>query len=351
MHTGFVPATIDVRLIQSKWEITLSAEWLHTAATAGDRIFVTTRAPYYGSHVLYALDAATGVTAWSHDFGPIESVNPPAYGNGAVFVQSGGQEDSYLWAFEAGAGGERFHSPFVNQWTHFYAPVVSGSTVYTGGGYGAGVYAYNSSTGTQLWFTELPQTGDYTPAVRNGQVYAHPGASNWGPVALTILDAANGQVEHTISATGTGGLGGFSISTAPALWGNQAFVTSEGRIIAYDLAGNIMDWQKLESFHGQVTVSASTIYVYNGEKVEARRPIDGRLLWAWRPTVGIDQWAQVVATNNLLFVSGNGATYALDLATHLPVWSTPRNGFLSIARDGTLYIAQANGKLAAIALK
>ena len=58
-------------------------------------------------------------------------------------------------------------------------------------------------------------------------------------------------------------------------------------------------------------------------------------------------------TNNLLFVSvgggydSPGATFAVDLESHLTVWSYPMSGELAIGSQGVLYIVQGP-KVAAI---
>jgi hypothetical protein len=64
----------------------------------------------------------------------------------------------------------------------------------------------------------------------------------------------------------------------------------------------------------------------------------------------------MAVTNNLLFVSTTGdsstpgVTFAVDLASHLTVWSYPMSGPLAISKEGVLYIVQGN-KVAAIDLK
>jgi outer membrane protein assembly factor BamB len=63
----------------------------------------------------------------------------------------------------------------------------------------------------------------------------------------------------------------------------------------------------------------------------------------------------VVVTKNLAFVSTNRAVYAIDLATHQPVWSYPVAGMLAVSGNGMLYIVEGSrtttGRLIAITLK
>jgi len=60
--------------------------------------------------------------------------------------------------------------------------------------------------------------------------------------------------------------------------------------------------------------------------------------------------ASPVVTKNLLFISTNLNTYALDLKSHKVVWSYPARGYLAISQNGILYI-QSPDALVAVNLK
>ena len=84
------------------------------------------------------------------------------------------------------------------------------------------------------------------------------------------------------------------------------------------------------------------MYVLNaaGNQLEARDLATGALQWTW--VVGNAQESlpvgNVVVTDNLVFLSTNVATYAIDLGTHQTVWSTPYVGSLAISSNRVLYI-------------
>jgi outer membrane protein assembly factor BamB len=52
--------------------------------------------------------------------------------------------------------------------------------------------------------------------------------------------------------------------------------------------------------------------------------------------------SEVLITDNLVIVSTNLTTYAIDRATHRAVWSYPAAGNLALSRNGVLYIAGYN---------
>ena len=88
------------------------------------------------------------------------------------------------------------------------------------------------------------------------------------------------------------------------------------------------------------------VYVANNNPVrlEVRAESDGKLIWSWVPQQAGDVAfiSEVLLTKNLAFVSTNLATYAIDLTTHLAVWSVPLVGKLLLSSNGVLYIQAAN---------
>lgn len=343
-HTGFVPVTADPVVFDEMWtRKPLGADALNPVTEGGGRVFVSNIA-YFGSQRLAALDARTGAQAWVHSFGDIHSVHPPAYGNGKVYVTTGGHQDSYLYAFNAASGTVAFRSAYGNQWSRWYAPVVSGSTVFMAGGYYGGMYSFSADDGEQNWFANTAQYDEWTPAVDNGRVYAYTASG------LQVSDAATGAASFTIADPGFG-WSGYTMHVAPVLGSsNNVLTTQGGRLMSFDLQNRTVGWQRSGTYRNNPVLAEGTIYVINNNQVEARRESDGALSWVWIAPQGQPERTMIV-TNNLLFVSTNAATYAVDLTARLTVWSYPAGGHLTLTRDGILLIAQADGDLAAIDLK
>ena len=82
------------------------------------------------------------------------------------------------------------------------------------------------------------------------------------------------------------------------------------------------------------------LYAVNGNpvQVEARSEADGSLLWSWVPPQAAETGfvSEPLLTQNLVFVSTNLATYAIDLATHQAVWSYPLVGKLALSKSGII---------------
>lgn len=347
-HTGYVAAVVDPATFEEKWVAIVAAGAALSPATAGNgTVFAATRA-YFGQQRLTALDAATGAALWSYNFGGIHGVHEPAYGNGRVYITTSGHSDSFLWSFDPKTGQVLSRSAYGNQWSTYFAPVVEGSTVYMAGGYYGGMYAFDASDGTQRWFVATNQYDLWTPAVADGRVYAYTGS--YSP-KVSVHDAATGALSYEIADPGFS-WNGWSMNTAPVLGGqNDLLATQAGRLVSFDLQARTIRWQRpAAGYRGTPAVANGTIYVIGNGQVEARRETDGAQQWLWIPPQGRPSY-NLVVTDNLLFVSTETTTYALDLASQLPVWSYPAGGNLALSSQGLLLISKSDGGVVAVTVR
>lgn len=343
-HTGYVPVTADPVVFRELWtRQPLGDVHLNPAAAGGGRVFIS------GGTRAAALDARTGATAWSYEMGnTVFSVDPPAYANGRVFVAAGGSSDSFLYGLDAATGDVAFRTAYGNQWYSWYAPVVSGGKVFKGGGSYGGLYAYSASSGDELWFQNISQDDRWTPAVDGGRVYAYTSPSQQGE--LRVHDAATGALLFGIPDPGWG-WGLITIHPTPVLGGrNNVLLVQGNRLVSFDLASRTVGWQRTGPFIRAPLVADGRIYVFSTLDVEVRNESDGSLAWIWHsPT---NQYGEsMIVTDNLLFVSVRGQTFAIDLAARQQVWSYPKGGHITLTPEGILVIADEDGGLAAIDLK
>lgn len=346
-HSGYVPITMDAGVFRELWVATPAPNVPLNPVTAGDGyVFATTNA-YFGTQKLFTLDVRNGTVVWSHDFGPIHGVHPPAYSSGTIYLTTSGHEDSYLYAFDATNGTPRFRSAYGNQWSRYYAPVVIGNGVYMAGGYYDGMYRFGTD-GTQSWSFSTNQYEQWSPAVDNGVVYAYTGS--YTP-KVDAVDATTGVPLYSIPDTAFS-WSGWSMNLAPVLGGmNDLLATNGGRLISFDLQARSIKWQQKSAYSGSVAVANGQLYVLNNSsQIEVRRESDGSSVGLWIPPIGSAR-GPVIVTKNLLFVSTATATYAVDIATLKQVWSYPAGGTLALSSQGVLFIAQDTGSLVAIGVK
>jgi len=345
-HTGYNPVMMDVSVFRELWSKNVSTAALNPVTAGDGKVFVTTNA-YFGIQQARSLDARTGTELWMRDFGAIHSVNPPAYANGTVYLQTGGHEDSFLYGIDATTGTVRFRSAYGNQWSRYYAPVVIGTSVYIAGGYYGGMYRFHSLEGIQRWFANLNQYDQFVPAVKEGLVYAYTGS--YSP-KLTVADTATGAVVYEIADPGFV-WDGWSMNQAPALGGaSNVLATNGGRLVSFNLQSRSIGYTIPANFRGQVSVANGMLYVVNNGQAEARSETDGSLQWLWIPPEG-QVTGPVIVTKNMLLVSTAANTYAVDLSTHQQVWSYPAGGSLALSAQGILFIAQSSGRLSAISVR
>jgi outer membrane protein assembly factor BamB len=116
-------------------------------------------------------------------------------------------------------------------------------------------------------------------------------------------------------------------------------------------------WEQSGGYTGMPVVGGGVVYAFSAATVTARRESDGALLWTWAPPTQYSTMRSLALTGNTLFVSvgggygsTEGATIAVDLTSHLAVWSYPMPGDIALGSQGKLFIVQGP-KVAAIALR
>lgn len=346
-HTGYVPIYLNSENFSEGWVQKLTESVPLNPIAAGDgSVFVTTKA-YFGLNQAIALDSNSGNIHWIFDFGDIHSIHPPALSNRIVYIQSGGHEDSFLWALDRVSGVVSFNSAYGNQWSRYYAPTIYEGNAYIAGGYYGGTYGFDGLSGEELWFQDLNQYDQWTPAVNDDHVIAYTGS--YDP-QLTVINRSTGEVDFSIPDPNFE-WNGWSMNLAPVLGSqNNVIAIHDGRLINFDLTNRIIGWEIQEeagAFSGQPSLAKGIIYaVYNG-LLHARNERDGSLIWAWQPPEASIVYPMIV-TDNLIFASTASKTYAVDLTNHSQLWSYPEGGHLALNDEGTLFIATTAGHLIAI---
>ncbi len=352
-HTGFVPATISPDLLVTRWQHGVTAN-VYFNGTVNLATVTTSNGLFYiaGGNVLQARQESDASLVWSYDFSglPFPSVNPPAVANGVVNIAAGQQSSTYMFGFDAATGALLYKSQMSSQWENYLAPTQGPDGVYTDAGTYGGIYGF-SKNGQQLFFTGLAQQSAWTPAVDSTMIYAYTGN------ALTLLDPISGQITGSIAdptftnyiyVIGGSVVLGAAHSAFAAAYDNT-FLNSGSignYLLHFDIAAQAIDWKVKGDYPHAPAYSAGVVYAVNNNplQLEARSETDGSLLWTWVPPASGDVafQSEVLLTKNLVFVSTNLSTYAIDSTTHKAVWSYPVSGNLALSSNGVLYLEGTN---------
>lgn len=130
-------------------------------------------------------------------------------------------------------------------------------------------------------------------------------------------------------------------------------------LIRYDIANGVISWTSTDEYltspaatQGQVIAASNAT-----GRLDALDEQTGLVLWSWSAPSGEAFIRNIVAANNVVFVSTDQAVYAIDIATHQQVWRYASPGALAIANHQYLLIASparrdnAQATLTAIRLK
>ena len=375
-HTGTVGITLDPAAFSRRWTWrftpTTETTWGYAMSpvVTDSGIVYSLNGLYYGSSwALYAFSENTGQVLWRYQFAAepnssgigtptLGHVSPPAVAQGKVYVTSYSfSMGSFLWVFDQQSGKLLVKQPMESDTEMNFAPTPFGDKVYVPGGRfsNPGLYQFDAASGVSTWFSKT----NMLPAADASGIYGIDYGINNG---LTAVRQADGIVDFTISI--------------PALVGNYPYVTplitgllstvlvSEqhgyhvdggARLIGFDLAKRSMKWEVYGPFRSHPVLANHVLYVSTNTALEARNPDSGALLWSWAWTP--PAWQQpdtkndVIATNNLVFISAGSHVYAIDIASHKPVWQYYKSGELAISQTGVLYIVSTDGTITAFNLK
>ncbi len=360
-HTGYVPVEIKVDQMQLRWKRG-AINNSNSGYNAGISPLVTSNGRYYasGDKKLTAYQESDGKALWSYDTSGLRypNANPPAIDKGVVYFAAGQQDSTYLIGLDALDGSVRMKSAMSSQWSNYLPPIVQDGAIYANSGTYGGIYGFASS-GDRLFFQSLSQTSTWSPSSDGRSIFAYTGD------ALTIFEPKTGAVQATIRDSnftnyvyevGGAAVVGANGGVYAAAYAN-GYLNGGGignALMRFDTAKGFLDWRVPGVYRVTPAYADGVLYApnFNPYRLEARAEADGKLLWSWVPPLGgeVSFHASPVVTKNLLFVSTNLNTYALDLKTRKVVWSYPAVGYLAISASGLLYI-QSPDALVTVNLK
>jgi outer membrane protein assembly factor BamB len=340
-HDGYLPVLLEPNEFTLLWQKPYIND---SKMSAADRLLF-----FKSGKTINALDAVDGEKLWSISISSAFSVNPPSYGYGNVYFQTcNHSDDTYIHAVDAMTGEYVFKKKFSAQWESYYSPTIYDGKVYFNGGYYGGMYAYDAFTGARIWFRELNQYDEWTPAVDEQYAYAYLGDSCSGcnNAGLNIVDRQTGALLTRITDSGFD-WHGWSMDLAPVIGDMQdVIVIQNSRLICFDVENRKISWQINGAFKGLPLVAKGEIYSINNGILDVRDEATGTFLWSWQPPEGKLN-GNMIVTDSHIIARTAANTYAVDLSMRETAWSYPAVGNLALANEA-LYIG-GGGYITAIA--
>ena len=366
-HDNFVPVTLDATKFNSRWlidalDVTHYPSQILVGSTpvtdsANRRIVTLTMSG------LVAFDENDGSELWHVE--PSDGVPGfLALYSGTVYAEVTGNRSAsaFLEAYSDSSGSAVFDQSISACGGYCYAsgdPVVVGNTAFVMlNPTGLPIAAFDASAGTPKWVG--PGLSGYgTLAADTTDLYfyepnytAPPGIPQ--TPMLSALDQATGTLQwqrarpidpSTISYVPLHGETVILDGNGGALFNDQAQTVDGSPIERYDLATGARSWMTsvstlFSSFPDAIAVGNGMVYAgTSGDTGIAAVDLNtGAVKWTWTAPVGGDVDC-LLLTNNLLFVGGHGAVYAIDLVTQQTVWTFPLPALsLAISPNGILYL-------------
>lgn len=365
-HTGYVPATFNVSEFSSRWRVPkYSLSQKSAPVISGGRVIYLSADPYETYSRIYALSENDGSYVWEKilladvlvESTAIPHLTHPSAKDGLVYLSTGGFGNvlyRYIWGFDIGTGDKDVEIG-VPETPIAGAPTLVGDSLYIGSG---SVYrSYDLASESLNWSSGSGGSwrDQESLAYGDGSIY---GLNGYPVVSLVSTDAADGtlnfQVDTEFSISGRSSSAMYVADT-----GQVAAVAGyygNGPLIMFDVEAEAVAWSSDLYFGARPATDGEYLYVANLETdtLEALNLTDGSVAWSWTAPEGeqLSESANLVVTDNLVFVSGDAKTYAISLsAGHQAVWSYGRAAsHLAITANGILIIMTADGGVSAINL-
>ena len=326
-HTGYFAGDVgETPTTSLLWSSNLESS-LNQVVVA-DGVVYATNDRYFGASYLTALNSATGAQLWNYAFNTAFSVD-----SGCVYMQRCDDEgDTQLWSFNAATGAVDWSAPFASQWEDYYAPTVDNGSIFIDGGYDGGMYAFNQASGSQEFFDNEPQVGEWTPSYYNNHVYS------WVEGTFAEYSPATGATDWSVNL-------GESYNTISAISDGQAFLIGSNGLFAVNLSAQNESWQVSgNTFGGSPAVANGVVYAISGDTVEAFNAASGAPVGTYNAGESLLADPQPIVTDDSLIVASADKTYIFNLQQQTLAGSLPVGGLLSLANN-VLYVASDSGIL------
>ncbi len=305
-----------------RWNVTLPGQVSYPLIAQG-LVYVTASDNNTGGAWLYALDQTTGAIVWSQALEVRWGWAAAAYDAGKIFVAANPPsccDHGIMYAFDASTGAQLWVTPLPHQYVFSSPPTAGNGVVYTGGaGSGGTLYAVDETNGAML-ATQSVENGDQSsPALSDTGVFVTYACNQDYGFAQTTLAPL---WHYTTFCEGGGG-------ATPAYANGRLYTRDYFDNLILDTAtGNVLGrFAPSGSGVSPIAVDGNTLWaVINGSLTaeDVALPSTPQTLWTFAGDGQLYTAPIAVSTASGEFVvegSASGMLYALNAANGAQVWS------------------------------
>ncbi len=220
------------------------------------------------------------------------------------------------------------------------SPAVVNGVVYVGSDK---LYAFNATTGAQVWTASTAASISGSPAVANGLVYI-------GSDKLYAFNATTGAQVWTASLSGT--------ASSPTVINGVVYVTTafSGTLSAFNAQTGAQLWSVAlgNNLISNPSMANGIAYVgvsgFQSGELEAFNAQTGALLWTALNGIGPIEDAPAIINGTLYIGSADDHIYALNPQTGAQIWAAPTSDWViepPAVANGVVYASTYSGKLEA----
>lgn len=327
-HTGELPGPGITGRPYRVWRFDAAGELYSSPAVDRGLVYVGSKSGF-----IFALDERTGDERWRVDLGDYIVRSSPAVVDGSVYIGAG----YLLYALDAATGRTAWEGR--SAFSGSASPTVADGRVYIAS-QSSTIYAFDAVTGKQIWSNLTDGPIFSSPAISNGHVYVGTDKGS-----LLAVSAKSGQLAWTFKAEG-------GIFSSPAVSGNLVYITTRsGKTYAVDLTTHKAIWSYDAGGDASPAVADGRVFVgsADGGLYALDAQSGGDPLWLF-PTGGAITASPVVA-DGMVYVASGTTLYAVDAETGKEVWRYAagyRIDTSPIVVNGAVYIGGRDGYLDAI---
>jgi len=292
-----------------------------------------------GFSLAYApVERETTFLLWSNTTGGAIKFSSSAIYDGRLLI---GSEDGYLYAFNSTSGCQiwkRFLGGPIQS-----SPAISNDTVFAGSLDGK-IYARNVTDGEELWSENIGDQVWSSPTVAQDKVYI--ASFNRTVYALNVTTGSPVWRNYTDMPS----------KSSFALKDGKAFIGAlDHKVYAFNMENGNLEWESIylggDIKESSPAVSGGKVFVGSTNNVlYALNESDGEICWEGE-TQGSIRSSPAVAYGRVFVGSKDNRTYAFNESTGVQLWSFETGGYVyssPAAANGAIFVGSCDGVIYAL---